>query len=48
MKLDFKWLDLAEKDKRSLAEMIAQIKEESASIQSAVEELEKLIGEVDE
>lgn len=48
LKLDFKWLDLAEKDERSLAEMIAQIKEESASIQAAVEELEKLIGEVDE
>ena len=48
LKLDFKWLDLAQKDERSLAEMIAQIKEESASIQAAVEELEKLIGEVDE
>lgn len=48
LKLDFKWIDLAEKDERSLAEMIAQIKAESASIQSAVEELEKLIGEVDE
>lgn len=48
LKLDFKWIDLAEKDERSLAEMIAQIKEESARIQAAVEELEKLIGEVDE
>ena len=48
LKLDFKWLDLAEKDERSLAEMIAQIKEESAGIQAAVEELEKLIGKVDE
>lgn len=48
LKLDFKWLDLAEKDDRSLAEMLAQIKKESASIQSAIEELEKLIGEVGE
>lgn len=48
LKLDFKWLDLTEKDNRTLAEMIAQIKEESVSIQAAVEELEKLIGEVDE
>lgn len=48
LKLDFKWLDLSEKDDRTLAEMISQIKEESASIQVAVEELEKLIGEVDE
>jgi len=48
LKLDFKWLDLTKKDNRTLAEMIAQIKEESASIQSAIEDLEKIIGEVDE
>lgn len=48
LKLDFKWLDLSEKDDRTLGEMIAQIKDEAASIQSAVAELEKLIGEVDE
>lgn len=48
LKLDFKWLDLAEKDDRTLAELLADIKVKSANIASAVAELEKLIGEVDE
>ena len=48
LKLDFKWIDLSEKDERSLSEMISQIKEESASISAAIEELEKLLGKVDE
>ena len=37
-----------EDDDRTLAEMISQIKEESANIAKAVADLEKLIGEVDE
>ncbi len=48
LKLDFKWLDLAEKDDRSLSELLAEIKAKSENIVSAVAELEKLIGEVDE
>ena len=48
MKLDFKWIVSEEDDDRTLAEMISQIKEESANIAKAVAELEKLIGEVDE
>ena len=48
MKLDFKWIASEEDDDRTLAEMISQIKEESANIAKAVAELEKLIGEVDE
>ena len=48
LKLDFKWIVSEEDDDRTLAEMIAQIKEEATSIATAVAELEKLIGEVDE
>ncbi len=48
LKLDFKWLDLSEKDDRTLAELLQGIKDKSANIASAVAELEKLIGEVDE
>lgn len=48
LKLDFKWLDLSEKDDRTLAELLQEIKDKSANIATAVAELEKLIGEVDE
>ena len=48
LKLDFKWIDLEEKDDRTLAEMIEQIKAEAANISAAISELEKLIGEVEE
>lgn len=48
LKLDFKWIDLEEKDDRTLAEMIEQIKTEAANITAAIAELEKLIGEVEE
>ncbi len=48
LKLDFKWIDLDEKDDRTLAEMIEQIKTEAANISAAISELEKLIGEVEE
>lgn len=48
IKLDFKWLDLDEKDDRTLAELIEEIKEKSANITSAVAALEDLIGDVEE
>lgn len=48
LKLDFKWLDLNEKDDRTLAELLQEIKMKSANIANAVAELEKLIGEVGE
>lgn len=48
LKLDFKWLDLTEKDDRSLSELLEDIKTKSSNIVNAVAELEKLIGEVDE
>ena len=48
LKLDFKWMDLSEKDDRTLAELLQDMKDKSANIAKAVAELEKLIGEVDE
>ncbi|MBQ6263998.1 MAG: SAM-dependent DNA methyltransferase [Clostridia bacterium] len=48
LKLDFKWLDLDEKDDRSLAELIEEIKMKSANIANAVKSLEDLIGDVEE
>lgn len=48
LKLDFKWIVSEESDDRTLAEMLEQIKEESANISDAVAELEKLIGKVGE
>lgn len=48
LKLDFKWIDLSEKDDRTLAELLQDMKDKSANIAKAVAELEKLIGEVDE
>ncbi len=47
-KLDFKWMDLTERDDRTLAELLQEIKDKSANIANAVAKLEKLIGEVDE
>ena len=48
LKLDFKWLDLGEKDDRTLGELLGEIKEKSVNIAMAVAELEKLIGEINE
>ena len=48
IKLDFKWLELGEKDDRSLSELIADIKEKSNNIANAVAALEELIGDVEE
>lgn len=48
LKLDFKWMDLSEKDDRTLAELLQDMKDKSANIAKAVGELEKLIGEVEE
>ena len=48
LKLDFKWMDLSEKDNRTLAELLQDMKDKSANISKAVSELEKLIGEVNE
>ena len=48
LKLDFKWMDLSEKDNRTLAELLQDMKDKSANIAKAVAELEKLIGKVDE
>lgn len=48
LKLDFKCLDLTEKDNRTLSELLEDIRAKSSSIVNAIAELEKLIDEVDE
>lgn len=48
LKLDFKWIDFAEKDERSVSEMLEEIKQKSLNISNAIAELERLIGEVNE
>lgn len=48
LKLDFKWMDLSEKDERSLPELLQEMKEKAEKIAAAVAELEKLTGEVEE
>ncbi len=48
-KLDFKWIQLEDDlDSLSLEELLGMIKEKSSNIAKAVEDLEKLIGKVDE
>ena len=42
--LDFKWLDLEEKDERTLQEVLADMESEAEGITAAVNELKKLLG----
>lgn len=46
--LDFKWLDLEEKDERSIAEVLDDMQAESDGIAEAVAQLRKLLGGVAE
>ena len=42
--LDFKWIDLEEKDERTVAEILEDMQEESDGIAAAVERLQTLLG----
>ena len=42
--LDFKWLDLEEKDERTIAEVLADMQDESDGIAAAVTQLKALLG----
>lgn len=46
-KLDFKWMDLAEKDDRSIGELLADMESKSNSIQESIEKLKELLEGVD-
>lgn len=47
LNLDFKWLDLEEKDERTVSEILADMKDESDTIAAAVEKLQELLGGVE-
>ena len=45
--LDFKWIDLEEKDERTVAEILEDMQEESDGIAEAVERLKILLGGIE-
>lgn len=45
--LDFKWLDLEEKDERTIAEVIEDMQAESNCIAESVSQLKKLLGGIE-
>ena len=47
LKLDFKWLDLEEKDDRTIGELLSDMQEKAASITDAVAKLQELLGGID-
>lgn len=47
LKLDFKWLDLAEKDDRSISELLTDMQEKSEAIYEAVAKLQELLGGIE-
>lgn len=47
LKLDFKWIDLAEKDDRTVTELLSEMQEKATSISEAVSKLQKILGGID-
>ena len=47
LKLDFKWMDLGEKDDRSIAELLTDMQSKASSIADAVAKLQELLGGID-
>ena len=47
LKLDFKWLDLGEKDDRTITEILNDMQSKSAAITDAVAKLQEILGGVD-
>ena len=45
--LDFKWLDLEEKDERTISEVLDDMQDESDGIAAAVTSLKELLGEIE-
>lgn len=46
-KLDFKWIDLAEKDDRTITELLSEMQEKATSIGEAVSKLQEILGGID-
>ena len=47
LKLDFKWLDLGDKDDRTIAEILDDMQSTSAAITDAVAKLQEILGGID-
>lgn len=47
LKLDFKWLDLTEKDDRTITELLSEMQQKAAAISDAVSKLQELLGGID-
>jgi len=47
LKLDFKWLDLAEKDERSVSELLTDMQTKATAINDAVAKLQEILGGIE-
>lgn len=47
LKLDFKWMDLTEKDDRSITELLDEMQEKASAIGKAVSKLQEILGGID-
>ncbi len=47
LKLDFKWMDLGEKDDRTITELLAEMQTKSAAITDAVSKLQEILGGIE-
>lgn len=47
LKLDFKWLDLSEKDDRTITELLSEMQDKATAISDAVSKLQEILGGID-
>lgn len=47
LKLDFKWIDLTEKDDRTVTELLAEMQDKATAINDAVAKLQEILGGID-
>ncbi|MBP1575359.1 MAG: SAM-dependent DNA methyltransferase [Oscillospiraceae bacterium] len=47
LKLDFKWMDLTEKDERTITELLDEMQEKASVIGAAVSKLQEILGGID-
>lgn len=47
LKLDFKWMDLTEKDERSITELLDEMQEKASAISTAVSKLQEILGGIE-
>lgn len=47
LKLDFKWIDLTEKDDRTITELLSEMQEKATAIGDAVSKLQQILGGID-